>query len=138
MSEILVAIIDEDPTYVQVLNRVLLRAGFRTIIWTPGTDAFSLIQAAKPQLVVLDIHLGVHLGESVIEQLKAEPAMPDTAVLLCSSWAWLLQEQLLELYPRRAAILEKPFDLGDFLVVARRLTCLAVRSLEPYYQFAPA
>lgn len=121
MEDILVAVIDDEPTYVHVISRVLSRNGFQTLVWSPGTDPAAMVRSAQPQVVVLDMHLVEASGSSVLQSLRNDSATKHIPVLLCSGASWLLKEQVQRWGIERLATLDKPFDLVQFIAMVQQL-----------------
>jgi CheY-like chemotaxis protein len=121
VEDILVAVIDDEPTYVHVISRVLSRNGYRTMAWKPGGDPVAMIRHNQPHVVVLDMHLVEASGANVLQSLRDDPATKHIPVLLCSGASWLLTEQVQRWGIERLATLTKPFDLVDFVNTVQQL-----------------
>ncbi len=121
MEDLLIAVIDDEPTYVHVISRVLTRSGYRTVAWKPGTDPFELIQREQPHVIVLDMHLSDVSGGNVLQLLRDNPSTMNIPVLLCSGASWLLKEQVQRWGVERLATLDKPFDLLEFVSKVQQL-----------------
>jgi len=55
----MIALLDNDPSFLSVMHDVLTDEGYRTLLWHPeeGSDAYALLRRAQPHLVVLDLWL---------------------------------------------------------------------------------
>jgi PAS domain S-box-containing protein len=78
-----ILVVDDDEMKRYTLTRILQRAGFEIAEGTTGGDA--LQQAARFDLLVLDVKLPDTVGYDVCRRLKADPATASTPVLLMSA-----------------------------------------------------
>ncbi len=131
VNNLLVAIVDDEPVYVNVLERLLQRTGYRTRVWAPETDVLSWMQQERPQLIVLDMQLGAMSGQALFERLQQDPATCDIPVLLCSGAPWLLQDYIARPTVGGCATIEKPFDLMQFVAIVKDLTSGTTNRPEP-------
>ena len=59
MTAPMIALLDNDLSFLSVMRDVLIEEGYRTLLWHPqeGSDAHALLRRAQPQLVILDLWL---------------------------------------------------------------------------------
>lgn len=76
-----VLVVDDEPTTVQILSSHLDRAGYATSSSADGHEAVALINAEKPNLVILDIVLPGLDGLQVMDRIRRRE---HTAVILVS------------------------------------------------------
>jgi CheY-like chemotaxis protein len=106
MSRILIV---DDETSVRDLVRIVLEGkGYAVCSAANGKEALEKIQAARPDLVVLDLTMPVLDGWGVLEELRRTPGAPPVVVL--SGMARLVQHP-----PGPVAWLSKPFRIGELL-----------------------
>ncbi|MDY7225832.1 response regulator [Hyalangium rubrum] len=79
-----VMVVDDDPLMQQLVAGQLEPAGFKVVAVEDGVSALNIAREAKPQAIILDIHLPRLDGWSVLSQLKSEPALSGIPVILVS------------------------------------------------------
>ncbi|HEU4629437.1 MAG TPA: response regulator transcription factor [Gemmatimonadaceae bacterium] len=80
-----VLVVDDEPDIVALVAYHLARAGYRVSTAASGPDALALARQERPALVVLDLMLPGLDGYQVLEQLRADEATHDVAVLLLTA-----------------------------------------------------
>ena len=80
-----ILVVDDEPDIVALVVYHLAKAGFRISTASNGADALRLAQQDRPALVVLDLMLPGMSGLEVLEQLRADEAGRDIAVLLLTA-----------------------------------------------------
>ena len=112
----------EDNLYnVRLMERVLGRRPSVTLATAPdGRRGVMQALARRPDDVLLDLHLPDLPGEEVLKQLKAEPLLCDTPVVVLSADATPGQVRRL-LASGAAAYLTKPFAIPDVLAMIDRM-----------------
>ena len=116
MEPPLIAVIDDDLPFRQMLDEVLTDEGYRTFLWPSGKDVHLMIQQVKPDLIILDMWLeDPHAGERVLELLELDPGTQRIPVIICSGNMPLLQNRSREFRQKGYRLLEKPFEVDDLL-----------------------
>ena len=85
MKTILVA--DDDPVGRELIREILESQGYRVIEAGDGSVALSSIQAAQPDLVLLDIQMPVLDGFGVIQALRRERQFQRLPVFALTAFA---------------------------------------------------
>jgi DNA-binding response OmpR family regulator len=80
MSKILV--VDDNFHIRQLLHMFFTDAGFAVFDAGDGKEGFTIAKAEKPDLIITDLHMPRGNGTELIKQLRGEPEMADTPVLL--------------------------------------------------------
>jgi len=115
-----IAIVDEDVVYLELLCDFLADEGYATICCRYGHEAQRMIRAGRPDLVILDVRLEQpEAGWIVLELLRRVSATKDIPVLLCSADSMFLRETKHEFRMQPYDLLEKPFDLDTLLEKVR-------------------
>ena len=115
-----IAIVDDDVVYLELLCDFLADEGYATIYCRYGHEAQRMIRAGRPDLVILDVRLEQpESGWIVLELLRRVSATKDIPVLLCSADSMYLRETEHELRMQPYDLLEKPFDLDTLLEKVR-------------------
>jgi len=76
-----VLVVDDEADIVALVVYHLAKAGYRVSSATRGADALAQIRKERPALVVLDLMLPDISGFDVLERVRADPVLRDTAVL---------------------------------------------------------
>ena len=71
MSQATVFIVEDDEEFAQLLKMRIESSGHRVFITGNGDEAYDLIQAKLPDLVILDIFLPDMDGLTILKRLKA-------------------------------------------------------------------
>lgn len=67
-----VLVVDDEPQMVQLIKRVLDRAGFETISISDGRRAAAAAVEARPDIILLDLMLGPVTGDQVLGELRKD------------------------------------------------------------------
>lgn len=86
MTEI-VLIADDEEDILQLVRRVLERAGFEVALARNGTQALELAKARPPAVAVLDVTMPGLDGLEVVRRLRADPATAAVRVLILTARA---------------------------------------------------
>ena len=78
-------IMDDDPTFCQVLSKAMQKRGFETCIETQLSKAIQTAMAFKPHYMTLDLKLLDGSGLTVIEPLKSY--FPDSKIVVLTGYA---------------------------------------------------
>jgi CheY-like chemotaxis protein len=75
-----ILIVDDEPTIVEFVDRVLRRAGYETATATAGPEAVRLAATSAPfDLIVTDVNMPEMSGPDMVSQLRQQ--QPDVPVL---------------------------------------------------------
>lgn len=103
-----VLIVDDDPDFVEATRMVLESAGLEVIAAANGDQALAHLQAARPDLIVMDIMMkGILDGLNASWQIQADPKLKDIPILVISSIA---DSEYAEMFPT-----EGSFPADQFL-----------------------
>jgi two-component system, OmpR family, phosphate regulon response regulator PhoB len=80
-----VLVVDDEPDIVALVAYHLAKAGYRVATASSGTDALDSARRERPSLIVLDLMLPGMSGYEVLEQLRANDATRDVAVLMLTA-----------------------------------------------------
>ncbi|MGC6487329.1 MAG: response regulator [Planctomycetota bacterium] len=103
----LVLIVDDEEDLADAVERLLQRAGFRTVKVHDGRAALAAVRELRPDLLLLDYELPELDGLEVIEELRRDPETRELSVLLNSSARVSFAE-----IQRADGFLSKPFTDG--------------------------
>ena len=68
----LVLVVDDEPQVLQLLKRVLDRAGFETVAISDGRAAHQAAVEWRPDIILLDLMLGAITGDQVLTDLRRD------------------------------------------------------------------
>lgn len=80
-----VMIVDDSPTDVLNLKKILQKGGHTVIEVGSGNDALPLIRSERPDCVVMDVVMPGMNGFQATRTLSRDPATRDIPVIVCSS-----------------------------------------------------
>lgn len=115
-----VLIVDDSPTIVFALKKLLRSAGFVTMEAADGGIAVSIARAGVPELIFLDVILPNDNGFSVLRTLRKDPATAHIPVIMMSG-----NERAAQLFLGRRTgaddFMKKPFSPADVFMRIERL-----------------
>ncbi len=131
-----IALVDDDPHIVMLLDDLFGEEGYRTLAISTGADADATIARERPDLVILDLWLEQQdTGWTIYDRLRADDVTAHIPVIICSADVATLRERATEIAARGDATIEKPFDIEALLALAADLLG---SSSPPTAQGAPA
>jgi two-component system, OmpR family, phosphate regulon response regulator PhoB len=80
-----VLVVDDEADIVALVAYHLAKAGYRVSTASSGPDALTAARQERPALIVLDLMLPGASGYDVLEQLRAQPATREMAVLMLTA-----------------------------------------------------
>jgi DNA-binding response OmpR family regulator len=80
-----VLIADDEANIVVSLEYLLKRAGYQVLVARDGEEAMATIRRERPALVLLDVMMPRKSGHEVCAELRADPALAGTKVLMLSA-----------------------------------------------------
>lgn len=114
-----VLVVEDDSSIRQVLVEILELEGYAVRTAPDGLAALALLDAWRPDLIVLDLMMPRMDGWHFREVQCQRPVLRDIPVLVLSA-SRRLEASLTTLAP--AAALPKPFDLDELLIQVDELT----------------
>jgi len=101
-----VLVVDDDPTMIGLLGKMLEKEGYRVISATNGVEALSLARQHRPQAITLDVLMPQMDGWRALKELKADAALRDIPVIMVT----VLNERGMAIPLGAADFLTKPVD----------------------------
>jgi two-component system phosphate regulon response regulator PhoB len=80
-----VLVVDDEADIVALVTYHLVKAGYRVSTAATGSEALVAARRERPSLIVLDLMLPGASGYEVVEQLRADAATRDIAVLMLTA-----------------------------------------------------
>lgn len=79
-----ILLVDDDAELLEILSVDLSKYGISVITSTSGQDAIHSARAKLPKLIVLDINIPNGNGFEVVENLRSEPKLQNTSLIIYS------------------------------------------------------
>jgi two-component system response regulator RegX3 len=76
MSEAVILVVEDEPSFVEALNVGLVREGFIVHVAVDGVEALEKFEAVSPDLVLLDVMLPRLSGIEVCRQIRKKSRVP--------------------------------------------------------------
>lgn len=80
-----ILVADDEPNIVTALEFMLRRAGYAVSVATTGDEVLRQVEAAPPDLVLLDVMMPVMSGYEVCRRLRERPEWKAVKVLMLSA-----------------------------------------------------
>ena len=121
----LVAVAEDDPDVVYLLEAVLSDSGYSVATTDNGADALSLVEERRPGVLLLDVRMPGRIdGMEVLRRLRAHDELAALPVVLLTAHA-AARDVEAGLAAGADAYLVKPFALEELLSLLERLTSSA-------------
>ncbi len=101
-----VLVIDDDLTVRDLMRRVLSREGFDVVTAADGAEGLALARELRPSVITLDVLMHKLDGWSVLKEIRNDPVLADTPVIMVS----ILDEKQRGFTLGASAYLTKPVD----------------------------
>ena len=113
MPKILLA--EDDHTMVSLLKTLLKMEGFEVITLDVNSDVPGAVEVEKPDVLLMDVHLGKQSGMDIVQAIRKNPALANVRIVMTSGLN--VKEECLH----RGAnhFLLKPFMPDDLLKVLK-------------------
>ena len=79
-----VLVVDDDPEYLEIMDRVLRKEDFSPIMTSDPTSALQLARTVKPSIIMLDVLMPDIDGWELVETMKNDPVTADIPVIMVS------------------------------------------------------
>ena len=120
--------IDDDRIALGFLADTLKRAGYRTLITVDGPTGIEIAKREQPDVILLDVIMPTMHGLEVCQQLRADPQLKDTPIILLTA----LEDAGVGAMGSKVgatATLHKPFRLENIVSVIKQV--LGRESISP-------
>jgi CheY-like chemotaxis protein len=109
--------IEDQDLNLRLVERILThRTGYDLVTVTEGRLAIDVVREQKPDIILLDLNLPDMDGDEVLRQLKEDPDLADTPVIMVSADA--MGDRIQQLLSLGAdGYLTKPYKLQEFFAV---------------------
>jgi len=107
-----ILIVDDETSFLDILQIILQRAGYKTLVTTNGKEGLSMVYEHRPSLVVLDDMLPGISGGDICMTLKSDPSVSHIPVILYSAGPRVREREFIRQIGANATI-SKPFKPKD-------------------------
>ena len=124
-------VVEDNPTNLSFLFTYLTKSGFKVLVATDGETAIQRVEAAQPDLILLDVMMPGIDGFEVCKRLKENPSMRDIPVIFMTA----LSDTLNKVHGFEIGAVDyitKPIQPEE--VVSRIQTHLTLRNLQKELQ----
>ena len=118
--------VDDNPEGLFALETTLSAAGYTVVTAASGTEALAQAREAKPDLILLDVNMPEPDGYAVTRELKADPELRYTTIVLLTARGGL-EDVVHGLSQGADDHIKKPFEREELL--ARVAAALRLRSV---------
>ncbi|MEM6594935.1 MAG: response regulator [Pseudomonadota bacterium] len=115
-----VLLIEDEPNIVEAISFLLERDGWTVRLHAQGEGAVEAVQAAQPDVVVLDVMLPGRSGFDILRELRQGGARKDLPVLMLTARGQKKDRELAAGYGV-SHFMTKPFSNSDMLQAVQAL-----------------
>jgi len=115
-----VLLIEDEPNIIEAIRFILARDGWRVDTHSDGLSAIAAIRARIPDLIILDVMLPNRSGFDILGELRADPEIGETPVLMLTARGQKKDRERAERLGV-SRFMTKPFSNGDMLSTVREL-----------------
>ena len=90
-----VLVVDDEPSYRHLVAEFLERKGHRVQCATSGDEAIAALACCRPDAIVLDVRMPGRSGLDVLQQVRQDPALQPTPVLVVTGARLRTEEEVL-------------------------------------------
>jgi CheY-like chemotaxis protein len=109
-----ILVVDDEVCFLNILEVILQRAGYRTLVALDGLDGLKLIYEQHPDLVVLDDMLPGISGSEICTKIKHDRNLSGIPVILYSAGLRIRDSEFVK-QTGANGILNKPFRPNDVI-----------------------
>lgn len=113
--------VDDTEASRYIFSRILREAGHEVIEGTTASDALRLARELKPDIVVLDVNLPDGSGPEVCAEIRRDPEISNTPVLLISATSIAMSDRLAGLSHGADGYLIEPAEAEEILATVNSL-----------------
>jgi len=115
----LILVIDDDASARELIERILVRDGFRVLTSANGPEAIDLARRNRPDVITLDVIMPEMNGWAVLATLKSDPDLSQIPVIMVT----MVDDRNRGFTLGAADYMIKPVDRDKLSVVLNRFRC---------------
>jgi DNA-binding response OmpR family regulator len=120
MDQKTILVIEDDDIVAQTIEHCLRRENFRVILAQTGIEGLQLARRHQPNLVVLDIIMPGMDGLTVCREMRQDPVIADTPVLMLTAKT-RDEDKVRGFLAGADDYLSKPFNVDEFILRVRAI-----------------
>lgn len=101
-----ILVIDDDPAVRDLMSRFLVKLGFHVVAAVDGAEGLTLARRLRPLIITLDVVMPDRDGWSILKELKADPDLSNTPVIMVT----IVDNEITALNLGASNYLVKPVD----------------------------
>jgi len=115
-----VLVADDEPSIVVSLEYLLEREGYRVLVARDGEEALAVVQAQRPDLILLDVMMPRMSGFDVCQRIRESSSAHDILIVMLTAKGRDIEiNKGLEL--GADAYITKPFSTRELMATVREL-----------------
>ena len=107
-----ILLVDDESDFVEIIQHQLELSGWQVSSSANGKEALERATNEKPDLVVLDINMPIMNGHDMLDGLRRNPDLRDTAVIMCTK-SGEIQDVTKAMSFNIGGYVTKPFDYTE-------------------------
>lgn len=111
-----IVVVEDEPDISVLLTSLFDAEGYRVVPALDANTALRLVHSNHPDAITLDLGLPDRDGQQLLHELKGDESTQGIPVIVVSACSGRLCKEDRRLV---AAVVDKPFDLGDLLRITR-------------------
>ncbi len=113
-----ILVVDDNLEILEVVEIILSSEGFEVKLVSDGSDVDSVVECFHPNIIILDVDLGVSDGREICAKLKHAEKTNSIPIIMFSANHSL---QSIRLQGCKADdFISKPFELEEFILVVQK------------------
>lgn len=112
-----ILIVEDDRMWARLLQFMLNRAGFSTVVAGNGAEALQLAFERRFDFVSVDYEMPEMNGDEFIRALRLDGRHASVPVLMCSAKGYEVNVEALKQQLRLVEFLDKPFSPNEFMAI---------------------
>ncbi len=116
MDSHLIAVVNHEKMFLDLMHEIITQEGYEAVCWHADDDTFTRLQAAQPDLAIVDIN--VHHRDAawaLLERIHNDPTTAHIPVIVCTADVTYVRRKAPVLLKYNYTVVEKPFDVEDLL-----------------------
>jgi two-component system cell cycle response regulator DivK len=120
MSQKTILYVEDNEFNRKIVRQLLARTSYRLTEAVDGEEGVALAQAARPDLILMDVQLPRLSGLDATRRLRADPRTADVPIIVVTSFA-LSGDDVKAREAGATAYLAKPYSPRDLLAKIRQI-----------------
>ena len=111
-----ILLVEDDPSTVEMLKILLDLEGYEVVTTSHAKEVLTLLEKERPDILLMDFHLGQDDGIGVLRAIRRNPKVADTPIVVVSGMecSWEAEKAGADIF------LLKPFGIDELLETLRK------------------